>query len=109
MGDNVAFQTNGLLISFDSHIASYTGIVFQVNKREQVDWEQFIEEWANNILANARARGVDTTSDNFTLLSLGMPCGNKVSYKTVDDIPRVDTPCPCGDPNHWLVQYRTLD
>lgn len=33
-----------------------------------------------------------------------LPCGNSLFCKTADDIPRQDTPCPCGNPNHWLVK-----
>ncbi len=34
-----------------------------------------------------------------------MPCGYQVEYKTIEDIPDHDVPCPCGSPNHWLVKY----
>ena len=34
-----------------------------------------------------------------------MPCGSKVKYNTIFDIPNEDIPCPCGNPNHWLVKY----
>ena len=37
--------------------------------------------------------------------NLSMPCGQKVSYGKPEDVPVVDTPCPCGDPNHWLIKY----
>ncbi len=35
-----------------------------------------------------------------------LPCGGSASYPTVNDIPRHDVPCPCGDPTHWLIKYR---
>lgn len=35
-------------------------------------------------------------------------CGGKASYKTWDDIPDESVPCPCGNPNHWLIQYKDL-
>lgn len=34
-----------------------------------------------------------------------LPCGTKVSYETLDDIPQGDVPCPCGDPTHFLIKY----
>lgn len=35
-----------------------------------------------------------------------LPCG--YVYGTTDwlSLPLVDTPCPCGDPNHWLVRWK---
>ena len=35
-------------------------------------------------------------------------CGGKASYKTWDDIPDESIPCPCGNPNHWLIRYCDL-
>src|SRR6185503_20016144 len=40
------------------------------------------------------------------LLAIEMPCGNVLSCKSADDIPRQDTPCPCGNPHHWLVKIK---
>jgi len=34
-----------------------------------------------------------------------MPCGETVVYETPDDVPLIDVPCPCGDPDHWLVKW----
>lgn len=41
-------------------------------------------------------------------LSVSMPCGNVVNYRTAKDIPEVDVPCPCGDKSHWIIRYRDL-
>lgn len=38
------------------------------------------------------------------LLSINTPCGETVEYQAANDAPTVDTPCPCGRPDHWLVQ-----
>ena len=35
-------------------------------------------------------------------------CGSKVNYKTFDDIPEQDVPCPCGNPKHWIIRYKDL-
>jgi hypothetical protein len=43
-----------------------------------------------------------------TYLSINMPCGSHVEYKTPNDIPDEDVPCPCGDPKHWMIKYRDL-
>lgn len=33
-----------------------------------------------------------------------LPCGAKL-LNIHDDIPLTDVPCPCGDPNHWLLRW----
>lgn len=42
---------------------------------------------------------------NMPLLRINTFCGETVEYQTADDVPVVDTPCPCGNPNHWLIQF----
>jgi hypothetical protein len=37
--------------------------------------------------------------------SIKMPCGNVFSLDDISKLPKTDTPCPCGDPSHWLVKY----
>lgn len=37
-------------------------------------------------------------------LAIQMPCGKGVFYQTLDDIPTTDTPCTCGNPNHYFVK-----
>jgi len=32
------------------------------------------------------------------------PCGTVVKYP-LNNIPTVDVPCPCGNPNHWIIRY----
>ena len=39
-------------------------------------------------------------------LVIQMSCGHQVTYKTKDDIPDTDVPCPCGDPTHWFIRYQ---
>ena len=39
-------------------------------------------------------------------LVIKLSCGHQVVYKTEDDIPDHDVPCPCGDPRHWMIRYR---
>ena len=34
-----------------------------------------------------------------------MPCGNKVSYKHLTDIPFETVPCNCGNSNHHFIKY----
>ncbi len=36
---------------------------------------------------------------------LYMSCGHKVLIESMDAVLNRDTPCPCGNPNHWIVKY----
>ena len=38
-------------------------------------------------------------------VEIEMPCGHVIHWESWRDIPREDTPCPCGDPSHWIVKY----
>jgi len=39
------------------------------------------------------------------LLSITAPCGCAVHYRSFDEIPEVDVPCPCGNPRHTMIRY----
>lgn len=39
---------------------------------------------------------------------IGMPCGKDYTYP-LNGLPEVDTPCECGDPDHWVVRYERED
>ena len=39
------------------------------------------------------------------ILNIEMPCGNKVEYLTMFDVPTETTMCPCGNPNHYLLKF----
>ena len=41
-------------------------------------------------------------------IQVSMPCRTTVLWEQVDDVPLVDTPCPCGDERHWVVKYERL-
>jgi len=45
----------------------------------------------------------------FVLLHIVAPCGRSVDYNTLDDIPVVDTPCPCGNPDHWFIKIGKVE
>ena len=67
------------------------------------DPSEVIAEWASGVLDMCHARGIDTEADNFTFLSVKMPCGERVLYKAVADMPMESVACPCGDPQHWAI------
>jgi len=52
---------------------------------------------------------LDTTLDvlDYPQLVL-MPCGFGAEF-TRETMPRVSTPCSCGNPSHWLVLYTFTD
>jgi hypothetical protein len=39
---------------------------------------------------------------------LGCP-GCSAEYKTEADVPEHSVPCPCGNPNHWLIKYEEVN
>lgn len=39
------------------------------------------------------------------ILSIEMPCDEKIEYKTLADIPGEDVQCSCGDAAHWFIKY----
>jgi len=34
-----------------------------------------------------------------------MPCGRKFKFNSEDEVPKENTRCPCGHPDHWIVKY----
>lgn len=68
--------------------------------------KEVVQAYADEILKRAQARGMNTSHPNFYLLGISLEaCGGRVTYRTADDVPLVDVPCPCGDPNHWLIKW----
>ena len=57
------------------------------------------------IVTKESAQAYKEENPDKPLLILEMPCGSRAEYPTYDDIPEVDVPCPCGNPNHWLIKY----
>jgi len=76
------------------------GLHFSIPAR--ISRADFVRAWATWIQRESQAAGLDT-GDNF--LSIELPCGESVAYKTTDDVPLVDVPCACGVPEHWFIKY----
>ena len=34
-----------------------------------------------------------------------MPCKEIYVIEAIEDLPKEDLPCPCGDKTHWFVKY----
>ncbi|MFH1485231.1 MAG: hypothetical protein ABIH46_04095 [Chloroflexota bacterium] len=48
----------------------------------------------------------DDLSPDAPYLKLEMAeCGKVVEYWTEEEIPETSVPCPCGDPEHWMILY----
>jgi len=66
-----------------------------------------IDKESNSIISNEALKIFTLAQSGFKdkVPEVVMPCGSKVKYNTIFDIPNEDIPCPCGNPNHWLVKY----
>ncbi len=68
----------------------------------QADNPEALREYVRSYLAETRLAALPYAPE----LSITMPgCDKKVDYATVDDIPDVDVPCPCGDEAHYMIKY----
>lgn len=81
-----------MLNSEDGHIHSVYAFCFSLNSDVPLNLSN--EGLKCYLMANVKALPI-----------IFMPCGYKVEYRTIFDIPNEDTPCPCGATNHWLVRY----
>ncbi len=79
-----------------------TGILFNCPDGQR---KEFIQEWAKDVEVEDELLDLEGFDSSILLVvSLGN-CGGEGIYRTADDIPLVDVPCPCGDPNHWLIKW----
>lgn len=68
--------------------------------------KEFLQEWARKLQQETLFAQAIANLPNYVLLGVSLkPCGGRTSYRTVDDIPLEDVPCPCGDPDHWLIRF----
>ena len=65
--------------------------------------KEFIQRWAEDAREDMTRFDLDLDP---ILLTVSLGCG-EATYRTADDVPLIDVPCPCGDPNHWLVKWST--
>ena len=64
---------------------------------------ELIRAWVDVLREDRKAAGLKAR-DIFLVASLE-PCGGQATYRTIEEVPLVDVPCPCGDPNHWLIKW----
>ena len=115
-------MTEQLTINTDPESVTYTGVLASISGTPYTakEWTNFKRRAKRNgyslpkqVLVDyikaamkespliKRRRKVD-----FVLAVKIEPCGSEVSYRTFDDIPDHDVPCPCGDPKHWIIRYQ---
>ena len=59
------------------------------------------EAWAEVVNEYLAAPGFDVSQ---AFISFTSPCGYPIRFQEPEDVPLEDRPCPCMDPNHWLVK-----
>ena len=93
---DLAISTKNV-IAINKETSSFCGLSITLNDGETVRecLERYVTFTAPAVYPNIE-------------LIISMPCGNEVRYKTLDDIPTVDTPCLCGNPNHWFVKIGVM-
>lgn len=86
------------MTTVDINECSYTGILFQRVKWQT--WEEVMPSLWGMVEENNRGLYFPCT--------ISMPCNSVVTYKTLNEIPKQDTACPCGNPKHWLIRWREI-
>jgi hypothetical protein len=43
--------------------------------------------------------------EEYMPITVTMPCGHQIEVGRIEDLPPYDVPCPCGNPQHWLVKH----
>lgn len=57
-------------------------------------------------VVSSRREFLEVFQEQFKLpFTIKMPCGEAIACEALEDIPLVDVPCPCGNPNHWLIRW----
>lgn len=49
--------------------------------------------------------GLSMVQPHDNLISIVMPCGASIVYKTAGEVPVVDVACSCGREGHWNVRW----
>ncbi len=75
-------------------------IGLQFRKEGDVSWAAIRPMMEAELLIRAK--------EGDPLVDIEMPCGQRLIYWKLEEIPFFDTPCPCGDPRHWLVKYEEV-
>jgi hypothetical protein len=94
-GENITYDTNLSVIA--EHPINWVAVLFRLEPNQTT--RQALMLWQE------LAFNSDFPRINLTIQT---PCGRKIFYKYIDDVPDVDVPCPCGNPNHWVIKIQRI-
>lgn len=81
------------------------GVMFTL--KEGVNKRSFLYGYEAGLKA-AFAHDPEKRDKPWTFISVTMHKGEHLQqYKDASEVPIVDVPCGCGDPNCWLIQWKT--
>lgn len=86
-------------ISIDTKNATYIGLMFQLQGKRTDEYSD------DELWAMAKEAGIEKMVFPYII---EMPCGATQHIKEawqVERLPIEDMPCPCGNPNHWLIRF----
>lgn len=102
MDTGADFRAEEIKEPLDTKIAYIVGL--QLQRPHEVPIEQAKKEWKKAILDEMKRQG-KKMSPSAPFITITMPCGQEIKYKTWEDIPDEDVPCPCGDKKHFFVRH----
>ena len=91
----------GVSLIMPGAVKQCAGLLLQASDDKPEHWQAAKQSVVDMLKKQIGDRNVDV------VLSISMPCGEKLEFKTFDDIlvqELKDVPCPCGDPTHWLIK-----
>lgn len=89
-----------MVFTIDTDKATFYGVK-AINRQALVDYIAFMIE-------TQLSQGYRKEHPDGPILSINMPCGNKLAITARTEIPLESVPCPCGDATHWFIKYEDL-
>lgn len=95
LSEQIPIENMVVILKENSDLEKYMGLLVKV--KEKADNEI-------GFLFQSPDGGLKALED-FIEVRIKLSCGKEVIYPNTGEIPKVDTPCPCGDPTHWIVRF----
>ena len=77
----------------------HTAICFSIP--DETERKEFVKTEFEKVIA-----GTHQFNPSKPYLEVEMPCCNKTyTYQSFNDVPLVDTPCPCEKENHYILRF----
>ena len=85
-----------------SDVISCTGVLFSFRDEcnKGYTFAEKIAMMFQGTIDDLIRQGHEKNTDGLFPFEIEMPCGVKRSWDDISFLPVVDTPCPCGNPNH---------